>query len=629
MDGLIKSAWWCRPGCRLSYDRSTALPMAHRRSPALGQSLPASWPPYRRNSRFGHHLAFPGLPALLALLLLTGCGASQRGYPALATVPDTVPQGGTVEQRRAIVEGLMADRIGARQTSDMIRARAGVSPAPQPTLPAGESAAEIVADPEVAAPSAAPATSDRGLRYPRAGSVDDGSLGDFIRDLERNTAPDQDVPTPLEAEEEAEVLGALARPLELPRWKVVAGFAPHRAPAFAEPRLIRLAANGDSWCQSWWAWPFSAIIGCEAEDEAPDATPLPPPTHQPPEGGVPSEPPDIDSRLTDGPVPVPVLKDIQNWLSQPSEREDGPPRELAYAELDEEPDPALPPPRPSVEPQVVEIEHDGHTYTFVRRPTPIFKPDPPDCFPENHPDCRQAFLALDGEPRWRDVRRPGPVAPRFANLAEPRQPRTRVIPPPLPAFRPALPPRSSGGSAGTSDRVEAVPPAAGEAEKVPAREVAAASPAAASPEPAPPSAVAEAGSVDRALTELRAVRRQRALELAGLDAAIAAPQAAPWIEADTRPVLAREMIAFPPGESTLPAAVQPMLATMIAAARQSDARIYLIGEASEEQLAVDRVLAVGLALTRLGATAELIEYEIAEKPVAERVSLLLKPPAVP
>jgi hypothetical protein len=135
--------------------------------------------------------------------------------------------------------------------------------------------------------------------------------------------------------------------------------------------------------------------------------------------------------------------------------------------------------------------------------------------------------------------------------------------------------------------------------------------------------------VDRALTELRAVRRQRALELAGLDAAIAAPQAAPWIEADTRPVLAREMIAFPPGESTLPAAVQPMLATMIAAARQSDARIYLIGEASEEQLAVDRVLAVGLALTRLGATAELIEYEIAEKPVAERVSLLLKPPAVP
>jgi outer membrane protein OmpA-like peptidoglycan-associated protein len=55
-----------------------------------------------------------------------------EGYPSLHTVPPRPELSYTVKQRRAIVEGLVADRENARYTSAVVRYRAGLSSMPPP-----------------------------------------------------------------------------------------------------------------------------------------------------------------------------------------------------------------------------------------------------------------------------------------------------------------------------------------------------------------------------------------------------------------------------------------------------------------------------------------------------------------
>ena len=101
--------------------------------------------------------------AWAVMLVLAGCqnvadqtappepAVAESGYPSLHTVPPRPQLSYPIEQRRAIVDGLIADREHARYTNQVIRYRAGLS-----TLPPPEP--KIVAE---APPEAEPAAGDR------------------------------------------------------------------------------------------------------------------------------------------------------------------------------------------------------------------------------------------------------------------------------------------------------------------------------------------------------------------------------------------------------------------------------------------------------------------------------------
>lgn len=61
--------------------------------------------------------------------------AAQSGYPSLHTVPPRPQLSYTVEQRRAIVDGLIADRENARYSNQVVRYRTGLSGLPPPDAP--------------------------------------------------------------------------------------------------------------------------------------------------------------------------------------------------------------------------------------------------------------------------------------------------------------------------------------------------------------------------------------------------------------------------------------------------------------------------------------------------------------
>ena len=129
-------------------------------------------------------------------------------YPSVATVPPKPQLSYTVEQKRAIVDALVADQKNARYTSEMVRYRSGVNGTP-PELPEGMAAlrGEDVIGAEAPARPALPgpvsydledgASSDDGGRTlePEAAQLDDGSLDDFVRGLVDETDAEPDLGT--------------------------------------------------------------------------------------------------------------------------------------------------------------------------------------------------------------------------------------------------------------------------------------------------------------------------------------------------------------------------------------------------------------------------------------------------
>ena len=101
-------------------------------------------------------------------------------YPRLAAAPARPRLSYSLEQRRTIVEGLVADRDNARHQGDALRAETGRPPLPAvPPLPP--------APLPKASPPADPAA-DLAIAYVEeslARDADDGSLGDFLDRLER------------------------------------------------------------------------------------------------------------------------------------------------------------------------------------------------------------------------------------------------------------------------------------------------------------------------------------------------------------------------------------------------------------------------------------------------------------
>ena len=115
------------------------------------------------------------------------------GYPSLHTVPPRPQLTYTVEQRRAIVDMLVADRANARYTEEVVRYRAGLSSEPPPAALAlaavrrtgrAPDAAQAITPP--VAPRAAPAIIPE-TRIPD----ENDSLDSFMRDMVNGRAGSQ------------------------------------------------------------------------------------------------------------------------------------------------------------------------------------------------------------------------------------------------------------------------------------------------------------------------------------------------------------------------------------------------------------------------------------------------------
>lgn len=121
--------------------------------------------------------------------------ATEEGYPELYTVPSRPKLTYTVEQRRAILDGLVADRENARYTSQVARYRVGLSqlppPAPPPVVARPDDSVAAL-NPTPAVPVAAPEmvpSEQRAFEAETEVIYDDDDLGTFMEDMRRQTAP--------------------------------------------------------------------------------------------------------------------------------------------------------------------------------------------------------------------------------------------------------------------------------------------------------------------------------------------------------------------------------------------------------------------------------------------------------
>jgi hypothetical protein len=171
----------------------------------------------------------PGALALIGLVALTACqdgesaqalrdrlgvagddatAAAPTEYPSLYTVPPRPQLSYSVQQRRAIVEGLVADRELARYTDQVVRYRSGQSSLPPPPEPPRDVAAidtegllepaEPVPAPAAEAPAPPPVPSpyDDDSGFGGFGGFgndeeDEDTLDNFVDDLARDPLEEQ------------------------------------------------------------------------------------------------------------------------------------------------------------------------------------------------------------------------------------------------------------------------------------------------------------------------------------------------------------------------------------------------------------------------------------------------------
>jgi outer membrane protein OmpA-like peptidoglycan-associated protein len=82
-------------------------------------------------------------------------------------------------------------------------------------------------------------------------------------------------------------------------------------------------------------------------------------------------------------------------------------------------------------------------------------------------------------------------------------------------------------------------------------------------------------------------------------------------------------IAFAPGSAALPPDAAARLERFLAEVKAPDARIRVVGEAAAPALALDRALAVGLALLQRGVPADRLELTLAQGAAGDQARLSL------
>ena len=141
--------------------------------------------------------------------------AVESGYPSLHTVPPRPQLSYTVEQRRAIVDGLIADREHARYSSAAVRYRTGLSSLPPPPEPPIVAVAPLEAATEAAdaADASRPpgAVRDRPVVDPQTEFLyQDDDLDSFMEEMigDRVEPPGEIAPAPGGPESNAAPLGS-------------------------------------------------------------------------------------------------------------------------------------------------------------------------------------------------------------------------------------------------------------------------------------------------------------------------------------------------------------------------------------------------------------------------------------
>jgi len=161
-----------------------------------------------------------------------------------------------VQQQRAVVEGLIADRENARYTDLAVRYRSGLSNQPPPparpdvSAPAAAAAKALVPAPPRPEPTPANATEAN----PAIGGRDNGSFSDFLRGMVHETTPEpattEDTPEPQTNLTPAELLQNLVAEVEASSKRIAVPAASpddfKRAELLAMGRMIRLARATDA-----------------------------------------------------------------------------------------------------------------------------------------------------------------------------------------------------------------------------------------------------------------------------------------------------------------------------------------------------------------------------------------------
>ena len=125
------------------------------------------------------------LAALAPLLLLVACaeGKGPTAYPSLATVPSRPQPADTLSQRAALAATLTREGAAVRGEAAALPPTVGAGPGLQAPLPPQPTVANRSRKPQPAA-----ATDETALAYVKEGMAraqDDGSLKDFLRQMER------------------------------------------------------------------------------------------------------------------------------------------------------------------------------------------------------------------------------------------------------------------------------------------------------------------------------------------------------------------------------------------------------------------------------------------------------------
>jgi hypothetical protein len=176
-----------------------------RKSGRPGQPASARTPPTRELSPTAACLAL----VVVGVLALAGCQrvaepappdqmgttaatANDTAYPSLYTVPPRPKLSYNVEQRRAIVDGLIADRANARYTDQVVRYRTGRSTLPPPPAPppvVAEAVPDTTAEPGAAGEpaSSSPETSETGGSATTPTGSGQDTLGEFMSQMVRDS----------------------------------------------------------------------------------------------------------------------------------------------------------------------------------------------------------------------------------------------------------------------------------------------------------------------------------------------------------------------------------------------------------------------------------------------------------
>jgi outer membrane protein OmpA-like peptidoglycan-associated protein len=466
---------------------------------------------------------------------LTEAVPAQSDYPSLHTVPPRPQLSYTVEQRRAIVDGLIADRENARYSNQVVRYRTGLSGLPPPATPP-VAAAPPTAAPDVATAGEVSPVPDRARDLPPAAPETefdhyDDDLDSFLEDMAgEGTEPAAAAPGPEShvAPVGREVVRAGAgRPVAPP---VVAYDGPAPAAVWATPTKTT-------------SLPTAASAAGTREAR--------------------SAPARVETSLA-GRAPGVVWGMV--------DMSDRPARPTAAAEV---------------------AQGAGASTATASSPAPMPAAAAPADRPEGGAGRPSTEVTLAGRAPgvvWGMVDMPDrPAEPAPATNAAPAEANASAASPAASpealAPAPAMPIETGHQNATADGDGQAIAPAAVAMAERPARELPFETPG------------------DAAGIEIHD----------GLIAVSLAPSAG-----HPAPLAS---IGFAPGSAVLPPHATTHLERFLAAVNAPEVRIRVVGEADTPALALDRALAVGLALVQRGVPADRLDLTLAPDPGSDQVRL--------